>query len=178
MINKLINTGYGGAVGGNSDNGTNAGAFYFNLSNAFTNANWNIAASLAYTYYLNALPYPCLLAKFTPARKRLSVGFSESGRGYKRMEMIFIKSYKNLWNKIISDENIRLAIYNASHGNMKRKVLENMKCNPDKYIEAVRRWIENFEPAEHTPNGRCLHISAGLNAQILICGSKGIFSQE
>lgn len=94
------------------------------------------------------------------------------------MEMIFIKSYKNLWNKIISDENIRLAIYNASHGNMKRKVLENMKCNPDKYIEAVRRWIENFEPAEHTPNGRCLHISAGLNAQILICGSKGIFSQE
>ena len=67
------------------------------------------------------------------------------------MEMIFIKSYKNLWNNIISDENIRLAIYNASHGNMKRKVLENMKRDPDKYIETVRRWIENFEPSEHTP---------------------------
>ena len=55
------------------------------------------------------------------------------------MEMIFIKSYKNLWNNIVSDENIRLAIYNASHGNMKRKVLENMKRDPDKYIEAVAR---------------------------------------
>ena len=69
-----------GAVGGNSDNGTNAGAFYFNLNNAFSNANWNIAASQTYTYYFNALPYPCLLAKFTPVRKRLSVALRKRSR--------------------------------------------------------------------------------------------------
>ncbi|HBJ12452.1 MAG TPA: hypothetical protein DDY53_03900 [Clostridiales bacterium] len=33
-------------VGGNVDNGTNAGLFYWNLNNASSNANWNIGARL------------------------------------------------------------------------------------------------------------------------------------
>lgn len=32
-----------------------------------------------------------------------------------------MKSYNHLWEKLISDENIILAIHNASHGNMKRR---------------------------------------------------------
>jgi hypothetical protein len=33
-------------VGGNSNNGANAGASYFNLNNSFANRNWNIGACL------------------------------------------------------------------------------------------------------------------------------------
>ncbi len=39
-------------VGGNSNNGANAGAFYVNLNNAFSNRNWNIAASQTYLMIL------------------------------------------------------------------------------------------------------------------------------
>lgn len=44
----LLNIGICGAVGGNSDNGVNTGTFYFNLNNAPSNTNWNIAAAQTY----------------------------------------------------------------------------------------------------------------------------------
>ena len=56
-----------------------------------------------------------------------------------------MKSYNHLWEELISDDNIRLAIHNASHGNMKRRKLTEIKNNPDKYIPIVRNWIENFK---------------------------------
>lgn len=40
-----------------------------------------------------------------------------------------MKSYNHLWEKLISDDNILLAIHNASHGNMKRKKLTEIKTH-------------------------------------------------
>lgn len=45
--------GYGGATsvpyrGGNSNNGAHCGAFYVNLNNTASNANWNIGAAQSY----------------------------------------------------------------------------------------------------------------------------------
>ena len=62
-----------------------------------------------------------------------------------------MKSYNHLWEELISDDNIRLAIHNASHGNMKRRKLTEIKNNTDKYIPIVRNWIENFKTIKHTP---------------------------
>ena len=62
-----------------------------------------------------------------------------------------MKSYNHLWENLISDYNIKLAIYAASHGNMKRKLLTEMKNNPEKYYDKVRNWIECYEPKTHTP---------------------------
>lgn len=62
-----------------------------------------------------------------------------------------MKSYNHLWEKLISDENILLAIKNAAKGNMKRKELIKMKEYPEKYISIVRGWILQLKPIEHTP---------------------------
>lgn len=62
-----------------------------------------------------------------------------------------MKSYNHLWEKLISDENIKLAIYNASHGNMKREKLTKIKNNPNEYITVVRNWVENYKTVKHTP---------------------------
>lgn len=62
-----------------------------------------------------------------------------------------MKSYKHLYEELISDENIILAIQNAASGNMKRRRLKEMKANPEAYVETVREWIINFKPAHHKP---------------------------
>lgn len=62
-----------------------------------------------------------------------------------------MKSYNHLYEKLLSYDNIWLAIDNAANGNMKRKLLKKMKQNPDDYIEKVRRWIVEFEPMKHEP---------------------------
>lgn len=65
--------------------------------------------------------------------------------------MIVIKSYNHLWEQLVSNDNIKQAIYDASHGNMRRKKLDKIKTNPDKYLDTIREWISNYEPIKHTP---------------------------
>ena len=62
-----------------------------------------------------------------------------------------MKSYNHLWENLVSDYNIKLAIYAASHGNMKRRLLTEMKNNPEIYYGKVRSWIEDYKPKTHTP---------------------------
>lgn len=62
-----------------------------------------------------------------------------------------MKSYKHLYEDLISTENIWAAMYFATHGHMKRKIFKNMKENPDKYVERVRNWIIHYQPQQHTP---------------------------
>lgn len=62
-----------------------------------------------------------------------------------------MKSYSNLWDKFISDENIKLAIRNACKHKTKRKEFRKMKENQDKYAEKIRRIVENYHNAYHTP---------------------------
>lgn len=72
-----------------------------------------------------------------------------------------MKSYNHLWEKLISDENIILAIHNASHGNMKRRKLTKIRNNPIDYIPIVRNWIENYKTIKHIPKT----INDGMSAK-------------
>ena len=60
-----------------------------------------------------------------------------------------MKSYNHLWEKLISDENLLLAINNAAKGKMKRRKLMDIKRNAHYYIFIVRDWIINYRPIHH-----------------------------
>ena len=61
-----------------------------------------------------------------------------------------MKSYKNLWDKFISDENIELAIKNASRGKKDRQTVKRRLENP-KFKEQIKKYAENFKNKKHTP---------------------------
>ena len=62
-----------------------------------------------------------------------------------------MKTYKNLWKKLISKENIIEAVYSAAHGNMKRKRLDEISNNIFNHINDVREMLTNYKPVKHTP---------------------------
>ena len=70
-----------------------------------------------------------------------------------RREGYFIKSYNGLYEQMISDENILLAIKRAAKNkrknNRRHKRLRHIRDNAERYIETVRQWIINFEPPHH-----------------------------
>lgn len=72
-----------------------------------------------------------------------------------------MKSYNHLWEKLISDENILLAIRNASKGNMKREMLTYLKYHAEESIPMIRNWIEEYEPHQH----RVKIINDGISAK-------------
>ena len=61
-----------------------------------------------------------------------------------------MKSYKNLWDKFISDENIELAIKNAKKGKSKRKSVRKYLDDPD-FSNKVKRYAMTFKNKSHTP---------------------------
>ena len=61
-----------------------------------------------------------------------------------------MKSYKNLWDKFISDENIELAIKNASRGKKERSSVKRRLENP-KFKKQIKKYAENFKNKKHTP---------------------------
>lgn len=62
-----------------------------------------------------------------------------------------MKTYKYLWEKLISDENIKLAIRNSSKGKRKRNDVKKIYENQDKYVPVIRKYIENFKNDNHNP---------------------------
>lgn len=66
---------------------------------------------------------------------------------------------------MIADDNIRLAIYKAAKNkrknNKRHKRLRYIRDHVDEYIPIVRKWILEFEPAEHTP----VEINDGISAK-------------
>lgn len=60
-----------------------------------------------------------------------------------------MKSYNHLWEELISEENILLAIKNSAKGKMKRRKLIEIRNNAEKYVFVVRDWIENYQPIKH-----------------------------
>lgn len=62
-----------------------------------------------------------------------------------------LKTYKNLYDKFISDDNIAKAINNASRGKRNRKIMKLMYINPIRWIPIIRKWAENFTNAPHIP---------------------------
>lgn len=76
-----------------------------------------------------------------------------------------MKSYNNLYEKMLSDDNIRLAIMEAARNkrknNRRHRRLRYMAKHADEYIEIVRGWILNFEPPKHKP----IEINDGISAK-------------
>lgn len=77
-----------------------------------------------------------------------------------------MKTYKNLYQTFLSDENIREAIMNASKhkrkNNHRNTMLKEMRANPDKYIEKVRSDAANFQNSTHHP----IKIYDGISAKV------------
>lgn len=61
-----------------------------------------------------------------------------------------MKSYNNLWEKFISDENIELAIRNARKGKSERKSVKRRLDNPNLKAE-IKAYAENFKNKPHRP---------------------------
>lgn len=61
-----------------------------------------------------------------------------------------MKSYNHLWEKFISDENIELAIKNASKGKKNRKSVKCRLENPD-FKNQIIYYAEHFKNREHKP---------------------------
>ena len=70
-----------------------------------------------------------------------------------KKRMIKIKSYNGLFEKMISDDNIKLALLNAGRNkhknNYRHKKLRHIKANVNSYMLTAREWAENFEPSKH-----------------------------
>lgn len=73
-----------------------------------------------------------------------------------------MKTYKHLWEQLLSDDNIIQGIINAHKGNMKRKELDYIYSNKELYIPIVKSWIINYTPCEH----KTKQINDGISAKI------------
>ena len=62
-----------------------------------------------------------------------------------------MKTYRHLWEDFISDDNIRLAVRNASKGKRDRHHVKLIYDNMDKYIPVIRKYTEDFKPPVHKP---------------------------
>ena len=62
-----------------------------------------------------------------------------------------MKTYKNLWSKFISDENIKLAIKNFSKWKKKRKKVRKILENEEKWVPKIREYAINFTHFYHEP---------------------------
>ena len=79
--------------------------------------------------------------------------------------MIKIKSYNNLYEQLINDDNIAEAIYAAAKvkrkNNYRHKQLRYIRDNTEQYIPIVKNWIINFKSEKHTP----IEINDGISAK-------------
>ena len=66
-----------------------------------------------------------------------------------------MKTYRHLFEEIISDKNIELAIKEScksrKKSNKKRVKLNKLKERPDR-VKIVREWIESYKPMRRTPH--------------------------
>ena len=62
-----------------------------------------------------------------------------------------MKTYKNLYEQYISDENIVRAIRECRPRKRSHVLIDKMLENTDAWIPVVRSWAENFHNANHTP---------------------------
>lgn len=66
----------------------------------------------------------------------------------KRLQM---KTYKNLWENLISDQNICIAIKDYARGRKDRPKVLFMSEHPEQFCEYYRTLAENYIPPKHTP---------------------------
>lgn len=61
------------------------------------------------------------------------------------------KSYNHLYEQLISEDNIRLAIQLSSRGKRKRKDVQKYFENPDEHIVPIQKMVTRFKNANHRP---------------------------
>lgn len=62
-----------------------------------------------------------------------------------------VKSWNNLWDNFISDNNITTAIIKASKGKRKRKYVKYVLTHMNEYIKVFREYAINFYNDSHVP---------------------------
>lgn len=62
-----------------------------------------------------------------------------------------MKTYKNLYDNFLSDENILLAIHNAAQNKRKRASVQWYLNNPEKGVIKIRRYASHFYNMPHRP---------------------------
>lgn len=62
-----------------------------------------------------------------------------------------MKSYNNLWDDFLSNENIVDAINKSAKGKKNRKVVAKISSNPEKFIDDIRKYAANFHNFKHHP---------------------------
>ena len=122
-------------VGGNWNNGTNAGLLYFNANNASSNSNSNISARLLSNSIVIAQAFPHPLVKIMPRGREL-VGHSNALAGNK--DVITIPKrvgflYEKMLDRAFIAETIRL----AANGKKKRRSVRRVLANIDAYAEKL-----------------------------------------
>ena len=122
-------------VGGNWNNGTNAGLLYFNANNTSSNSNSNISARLLSNSIIIAQAFPHPLVKIMPRGREL-VGHSNALAGNK--DVITIPKrvgflYEKMLDRAFITETIRL----AANGKKKRRSVRRVLANIDAYAEKL-----------------------------------------
>lgn len=62
-----------------------------------------------------------------------------------------MKTYRNLYLKYISDDNILQALYDCRTRNRSHVLIDEMLSDTDKWIPIIRGWAENFHNSKHVP---------------------------
>jgi retron-type reverse transcriptase len=87
-----------------------------------------------------------------------------------------MKSYNHLFEKLISHENLRQAIVNSAHRKQKRKDVQKVLSNPNKYIEKIQKVL--IEKTYTIQNHTAIQIFDGSSKKArLIIQPKYLFEQ-
>ena len=63
-----------------------------------------------------------------------------------------MKSWNNLWDNFLSEDNIRLAIKNAARGKVKKRYdVKRALKDVDGYVKYIKHYAENFRNDKHNP---------------------------
>lgn len=118
-------------VGGNLNNGSNAGPLNANCNNSPGNRNVNFAARLCLTTLFSVATVACLSAKHNNLNA-VPVGQPNALHLVKPMKRI-----NNLYSLIASPENVHQALYKASAGKMHKPDVQRTMCDAGKTASSI-----------------------------------------
>jgi len=154
-----------GYVGGNSDNVSNGnvGPSYLNANNSLSNSNSNNGARLAFVPQAlvslsnHFLPDPVMTSALAGTEQRSKSGLVPKGKGRKEHEGAnMTKRLGNIWDKLVSYDNIKEAYQNARKGKTYRPDVRKVDAEPEKYILEVQCLLKTGE--YHTSEYRMFEI--------------------
>ena len=157
-------------LGGNVNNGANAGLFYFNANNAPSNSNWNYGAS--HSYGMQGFPKKCSYRSSRrkpenwPSKAPISRQTPNMGEviGKSRRTEKVAKTYKHTFEQICDAENIRAALHAAAKGKRDKKSVRGALAREDEVVAHIRRILT--ESIQFLPKIRNGHkVNDGIKAK-------------